>query len=148
MRKIAYLLIAFCFVFSSCATLFTGTKDRVSFKTTPAGAIIYINGVEQCTTPCSVNVKRKLNDNDVEIKLDGYETRIVTLDKEFNTVSILNLGNILAWGIDAVSGALMKYDKRAYDIQLTKGKSVSKIFPDKIEIDTKKKTADIYISNK
>lgn len=43
----------------------------------------------------------------MEVKLEGYETRMITLDKEFNVISIFNLGNLLAWGIEAVSGAMM-----------------------------------------
>ena len=133
---------------TSCATVFTGTKDRISFKTTPPGATIFINGVEQCKSPCSVNVSRKISDKDVEIKLDGYETKIITLDKEFNVVSILNLANILFWAIDAVTGAVMKYDKKAYDIELSKNKKVGKFFPNKININTETKVAEIYIIEK
>jgi hypothetical protein len=69
--------------------------------------------------------------------LDGYETRIITLDKELNVVSILNLGNLFGWGIDALSGAVMKYDRRSYDIKLSPEKSASLLKPNRIDIDTK-----------
>jgi hypothetical protein len=63
-------------------------------------------------------------------------------------VSILNLGNILGWGIDIVTGAVFKYDRKAYDIELTKNSKVSKLNPEKIEIDTKKHIVNLYVSAK
>jgi len=148
MKKCIILIIITSLLTTSCATIFTGTKDRIWFKTNPAGATIYINGIEQCKTPCSTNVKRKVGDTDVEIKLDSYETRIIQLDKEFNIVSVINLGNLLGWAIDAASGALMKYDRRAYDLDLTKDKKTSSILPSKVEIDTNNKIATVYTQTK
>uniref|UniRef100_UPI004047F9B1 PEGA domain-containing protein n=3 Tax=Algoriphagus sp. TaxID=1872435 RepID=UPI004047F9B1 len=136
MNKIPIFLIAL-FLMTGCATLFTGTKDRIAFASTPSGATIYKDGVEICTTPCSYKVKRSLNDTEVEFKLDGYETRLITLDKEFNLVSIINFGNLFGWGIDALSGSLMKYDRKAYDLKLTQEKSASLVQPSRIDIDTK-----------
>jgi len=145
MRKHLLPIVIASMLITSCATIFTGTKDRISFNTTPVGAIIYKDGVEQCKTPCSFKVKRELNDTDIEIKLDGYETRLITLDKEFNLVSILNLGSLLGWGIDAISGSLMKYDRKAYDLTLSKNNITSLIKPAKIYIDTKKNVVDVYV---
>lgn len=146
MNKVSvFILLASTFITTSCATLFTGTKDRISFNSTPSGAIVYKNGVEMCKTPCSINVNRNINDTDVELKLDGYETRIITLDKSFNVVSILNLTNLLGWAIDALTGSVYKYDRKAYDITLSKRKSVSSILPKRINIDESKKTVDVYV---
>jgi hypothetical protein len=144
MNKIPIFLIAL-FLMTGCATIFTGTKDRIAFTSTPSGATIYKDGVEICTTPCNYKVKRSLNDTEVEFKLDGYETRLITLDKEFNLVSIINLGNLFGWGIDALSGAVMKYDRKAYDIKLTQEKSASLVQPSRIDIDTKGNTVTITV---
>ena len=146
MRKVLMGLSLFgVLFFSSCATVFTGTKDRINFRTNVPGATVFINGVEQCKTPCSTNVKRKSGDSEVEIKLDGYETRIIQLDKTFNVVSVVNLTNLIGWGVDVLSGAIMKYDKKAYDLELVKEKRVSVITPLKIEMDTSKKTIYVYM---
>ena len=144
MNKIPIFLIAL-FLMTGCATIFTGTKDRIAFTSTPSGATIYKDGVEICTTPCNYKVKRSLNDTEVEFKLDGYETRLITLDKEFNLVSIINLGNLFGWGIDALSGAVMKYDRKAYDIKLTQEKSASLVQPSRIDIDTKGNTVTLTV---
>ncbi len=148
MRPLFTILIAMVILsMSSCATIFTGTKDRLTFNSTPSGATIYIDGIEQCKTPCSMKVKRSINDTDVEFKLDGYNTRIITLSKEFNVVSILNFAGLFGWAIDAVTGAVMKYDRKSYDVTL-ESKSTSVINPTKINIDTEKKTVDIYVAEK
>ena len=144
MNKIPIFLIAL-FLMTGCATIFTGTRDRISFVSTPSGAVIYKDGIEICTTPCNYNVKRSLNDTEVEFKLDGYETRLITLDKELNLVSIINLGNLFGWGIDALSGAVMKYDRKAYDIKLTQEKSASLVQPSRIDIDTKGNTVTLTV---
>ena len=144
MNKIPIFLIAL-FLMTGCATIFTGTRDRISFVSTPSGAVIYKDGIEICTTPCNYNVKRSLNDTEVEFKLDGYETRLITLDKELNLVSIINLGNLFGWGIDALSGAVMKYDRKSYDIKLSPEKSASMLQPNRIDIDTKGNTVTLTV---
>jgi hypothetical protein len=148
MKKSIIAISIISLLMTSCATIFTGTKDRITFNSTPAGATIYKDGVEQCKTPCTLKVKRSLNDTDIEYKLDGYETRLITLDKELNVVSIINLGNLLGWGIDALSGAVMKYDKKVYDITLSKNNKTSMINPSKINFDTKKNVVELYVQAK
>jgi hypothetical protein len=142
--KVSALMLIAALSFSSCATLFTGTKDTIRFNSTPSGATVYIDGVEQCKTPCTLLMKRSLNNTDVEFKLDGYETRIITLSKEFNVVSVLNLTNLFGWAIDGVTGAVMQYDKKAYDITL-EGKRTSQINPQKINIDTKNNKVELFV---
>jgi len=133
------------FLMTSCATIFTGTKDRITFNSNPSGATIYIDGVEQCKTPCTMNVKRSIDDTDVEYKLDGYETRLITLSKEFNVVSVINLGNLFGWGIDALTGSVMKYDRKTYDITLD-DKKTSMITPTRINIDTQKNLVELFVA--
>jgi uncharacterized protein YceK len=148
MTKIIITITIFSLLMTSCATILTGTKDRITFNSTPAGATIYKDGVEQCKTPCILPVKRSLSNTEIEYKLDGYETRLITLDKEFNVLSVLNLGNLLGWGIDALSGAVMKYDKKAYDITLSKNNKTSMINPTKVNFDTKKNVVELYVQTK
>ncbi|WP_259015439.1 PEGA domain-containing protein [Emticicia fluvialis] len=143
-----FLLAITGLMMTSCATIFTGTKDRITFNSTPSGATIYKDGIELCKTPCTVNVKRSLNDTDVEYKLDGYETRLITLDKEFNVVSVLNLGNLLGWGIDALSGSVLKYDRKVYDITLSKNNKTAMLNPTRIDIDSKKNVVELYVVSK
>lgn len=146
MKKVTFILtIAATILLTSCATIFTGTKDTIRFDSEPQGAEVYIDGIKVCKTPCSVPVKRSLSEKLAEIKLDGYETRVIMLDQEFNAISIINLGNIVFWAIDAATGALMKYDRKAYDIELDKDTRTSLNNPTRIEINTGEKIVDVYV---
>lgn len=148
MRKIIFksltLLVLLSFV-ASCATIFTGTKDTIRFNSNPEGATVYIDGIEVCKTPCSVPVKRSISDKDIEFKLDGYKTRMFTLDKEFNVVSVINLGFLVGWAIDAATGSIMKYDRKSYELDLEKDNTRAFMNPHKIEIDTENKSVNVYV---
>lgn len=147
MRKFICLLLA-VFLFGSCATVFTGTRDNIRFNTTPEGAIVYKNGVQIGKTPCRVSVKRTVQDTDVELDLDGYEVREFTLDKRFNMVSIVNVINPIGWIIDLATGAIMKYDTRRYEFDLKKENSSANLNSiDEIHIDTAKKHIRVYRSS-
>ncbi|MEH0008192.1 MAG: hypothetical protein V6Z82_05665 [Flavobacteriales bacterium] len=75
---------------------------------------------------------------------EGYKTRVIRPDRKFNTVSIINLGSLIGWGVDAATGALMKYGKKGYDIALEKDNRTSLNNPTKIDIDTKGRLVDVY----
>ncbi len=104
----------------SCATLFTGTRDKIKFESDPPGAAVQLNGIDVGTTPCEVAVRRKLKAPMATIKKEGYELRTFELTNKLNGVSIINLFNLLGWGIDCASGAVKKYDQKAYSIKLDK----------------------------
>jgi hypothetical protein len=147
--KLFILAIVSTFLMTSCATIFTGTKDTIRIDSNPEGAKVYIDGIQVCKTPCTTTVQRSLSDKLLKIKLAGYETRVIGLTKEFNTVSIINLGNLIGWVIDAATGSLIKYDKKGYDIELEKDNRTSLLQnPSKIEINTETKIVDVYVTKK
>ncbi len=146
--KVIYLFFAAALLTSGCATLFTGTKDTISFNSNPRGATVYKDGVEICRTPCSVPVKRTLNTEDIEYKLDGFATRVFTLDKQFNVVSVLNLGSLFGWAVDAATGSLVKYGKKSYDLEMRLSTLSVSEYPTEIHINTKHKIADVYVVQK
>lgn len=118
MKKISTcLLLSAMILTQSCATLFTGTKDTIVINTDQK-AKIEIDGIQMGQSGDPIRVKRSLSDKVVTIKADGYETKTFELQKSFNVVSILNLTNLVAWGIDALTGAAMKYDPKVYNFEL------------------------------
>ena len=147
MKKIITLsmMIFALMSFTSCATIFTGSKDTLSFNSNTSGAAVYKDGIKLCTTPCNVRMKRSLSEVDVELKLEGYQTHLITLDRKFNAVSIINLGSLLGWGIDALTGSIMKYDRKGYEVDLDPVKTAALLSPKKIMIDTKTKVVDVYV---
>lgn len=149
MKKVTFAFFAVATILTSCATIFTGTRDTISFNSTPSGATIYKDGIELCKTPCTVPLKRKLGESSVEFKLDGYETRLIILDKTFNPVSIINLGSIFGWGIDALTGSIVKYDRKSYDIKLSKDRTtrvdLKEIKPSEVRINSQTKVIELIV---
>lgn len=121
-RSAAAGVVALSLVLSGCATIFSGTNDTIVFESEPAGARVLIDGVDQGVTPLTTSVKRSLGGVDVTYRLDGYETRTFDLGQEFNTVTIANIfclaGFWVCGGIDVLTGAVMKYSPRSYNITL------------------------------
>ena len=147
MKNLARLgLLASIVVFTSCATIFTGTSDRLTFTSEPPGAKVFIDGNERCITPCHVRVTRSINERDVAISLDGYYVRMITLDREFNLVSILNLVNALGWGIDALSGAIFQFEPESYHVTLTPLTQSGLMHPVKMYIDEENKRVDLFVT--
>lgn len=66
-------------IFSSCATIFKGSTDDVSFSSDPSGAKVYVNGSLLGTTPVQLELKSK-NSYTIEFKKEGYETKTVLLN--------------------------------------------------------------------
>lgn len=100
---------------SSCATLFTGVRQNVNIASNPPGAQIYIDGVNQGVTPSTIRIKKDFdlvtdNGKDIRLLMEGYEDDYF-LETTVNPVAILNLTNILFWGIDLITGAVMRFEK-------------------------------------
>lgn len=119
-------------------------KDTLTFESNASGAKVFIDGYEVCTTPCTTEVKRSLDDVDVQYKLDNYDTKVFQLDREFNTISILNLGFLVGWGIDALTGSMFKYDKKQYSYDLDRMTGNLGTL-DKIEVNTKSKEISFFV---
>ena len=74
----SFLAMSF-FIFNSCATIFKGSTDNVSFSSDPSGAKVYVNGILLGTTPVQLELKSKTTYT-IEFKKEGYETRTVVLN--------------------------------------------------------------------
>jgi hypothetical protein len=112
------LLITLTVSFTSCATIFTGSRQTVKIATFPPGADVFVEGEKMGQTPTEISLKKGFNPESVVVKKDGFENKNVPLNTTFNPVAILNLFGLLGWGIDAATGAMMKYDKKFYEVTL------------------------------
>jgi hypothetical protein len=120
-RKIlgAGLLFLVTLFVGGCATILSGTSDDIRFDSDPPGALILIDGLERGRTPETLSIKRPgIGDTEVTLKLEGYEPRTFTLQKEFNAVSVLNLFGMVGWAVDVATGAVTRYSPRGYDLRL------------------------------
>ncbi|MCJ7935619.1 MAG: PEGA domain-containing protein [Chryseobacterium sp.] len=114
------LLLGIALSATSCATIFTGTKDKIAFNSNPEGAVVFHKGVEKCSTPCTAEITRSLGKQTVTFEKEGFNKKEVKLTKTFNPVSLLNiiLGGAIGIGIDAATGSLTKYSPKKYDVEL------------------------------
>ncbi len=104
------LLISICFL-SSCASILSGTKQKVDVNTIPSGARVFVNGKDQqVITPATIKVPRK-KEVTYSFQKQGYEDGKVTEHGSFNPVVIGNIifGGIPGALIDLGTGAWYKY---------------------------------------
>ncbi|MEE0921263.1 MAG: caspase family protein [Paludibacteraceae bacterium] len=127
MKKIHLSFLAICVLLlalPSCASIFCGTKAKVTLSNSkikqPVDITTDVAHYEQVTLPYKVKVKRGYKPSNVVIESEGYKPANITILKSFNAAAISNLTNIIAWGIDAGTGALMKPEKKAYTFSMEK----------------------------
>ncbi|MFC3561892.1 PEGA domain-containing protein [Pedobacter jamesrossensis] len=119
MKKIFNIFaISATVMLSSCATVFTGTKQTINFKTDPPAADIEVDGLKVGVTPMDVTLKKGFTGQTVSFKLNGYETKSFQPTTTFNPVTVLNVIGLLGFPIDAATGAMMKYDPKVYEFKL------------------------------
>jgi len=122
MKKITACLLAISVIacLTSCATVFHGTTQNVRVSSNPPGAAVEVDGVPRGTTPVDVSLKKGFTGQTVFLKKDGYEDRSFQPSVKFDAISLVNIFAIIGFGVDAVTGAMMRYDPVVYDIPLIK----------------------------
>jgi len=111
MKKILLfvMLVSIGLMLQNCATVLSGTKDQITFKSTPPGATIFLNGKEIGTTNNSIIVKRKdgvskgFKSSKVTYKLEGY--RDLTFKYSTTTAGAF-WGSIACYALGIVPGAI------------------------------------------
>ena len=70
----------------------------------------------------TVNIRKKLSDKTLIAKKDGYKNTPIQLNAVFNPVSVINLTNVIAWGIDLGTGKCCKWDNDVIEVEMEKTK--------------------------
>ena len=124
MRKILCLVIS-TLCLTSCGTLFTPSKQPITFMGMPETRI-YDNNQKIAEIPedgtTTVNIRKKLSDKTLIAKKDGYKNTPIQLNAVFNPVSVINLTNVIAWGIDLGTGKCCKWDNDVIEVEMEKTK--------------------------
>lgn len=110
----------------SCATIFCGSKAKVVIddENVTSPVKLTVDGVTYNTNfPAQVKVKRGFSPSTVIAKAEGYKDAVVVIDKTFNPVAIINLTDIIGWGIDAATGAIMKPEDKYYQMHMQRDNS-------------------------
>lgn len=122
MRKtIISSTLAIALLTSSCATIVSGSKQKIRFDSNPATATIFIDEVEVGKTPFEIKLKRN-SDHSVMIKLEGYQTYETKLTRKFNAWYIGNIlfGGLIGVIIDPITGAIYNLTPEQINAQMNK----------------------------
>src|SRR5262245_18810928 len=120
-----YFALALQVVLSGCGTLIHGSKQPISFDTTPPGATVKLQNGTSFTTPHTEELRRA-EDYTVAIEKDGYESERITIKRDFNALPTI-LGNIL-WLlpgvlVDVLVGGAWTLDPEHINVQLVAQKA-------------------------
>lgn len=108
-------------LFSSCATLFSGSKAKVILEdkqvTAPVDLTIGDQKHYNILLPARVKVKRGFKPTAIMAEAQGYEPSTIRVQKKFNSKTLWNilLGGIPGMAVDAATGAMMKPEYNHYD---------------------------------
>ena len=130
MRNIHIITASLLLLLISCASILTGSSRSVLFESNPSGAIIFVNGMEQGTTPATIKVEA---DDKVDFRLENYRERVVIMDSDFNLVAIINGFSIIGWGIDALTGSLKRVNTKYVKVDLEQSSDGNAFIDDAIK---------------
>lgn len=118
MKKMIFLMLL-PLTMGSCATLFSGAKDPVMFKTN-VPAEVYIDGNYVGKSNETIKVRRKFkNDRQVILKSDGYEDDQFNMECQMAGAFVLNIFlGVLPCLIDIATGAAIKPSATYYERSL------------------------------
>jgi len=110
-----YLMILSLVAVSGCATIFTGTTQKINFSSEPTGAKIFINGVEEGSAPLTATLK-KGNEYSIDFKLEGYENKSLRLTYSIGAgwVILDVLAGLVGVVVDAITEAWFSFDIENY----------------------------------
>ena len=130
--KLLFILVLGISSLQSCATIFNGTKETITFKTVPSGAEVKVvnkKGIEQSvgTTPCTVPVSKKTTE--VKFSLENYysENYALGAQAKINGWYYVDLVGILAGLIGLPSAIIDLSTGAVYDL------------PNNVSVELKKK---------
>ena len=133
LKKCMALSVLLCFVavITGCATIMHGPRQDVGISSSPAGAMVTIDGVTYGKTPVITNLKR--NDNHiVKIELAGYEPYETTLTKKLDgwVWGNIVIGGLIGLAIDAISGSINRLTPEEIQATLAKNGGSASLLKD------------------
>jgi len=136
-RNIYYACLLFLTIItlSSCATIFSGSRQQVSFNSDPPGAVVKVKGEAVGMTPMVANIKRASN-RQVTFTREGFEPAQVQLKGNFNPTVLWNILwlPIPMFGVDYATGAAWRYNNHNVFVNL-RPTAVTRDAPGATELD-------------
>lgn len=130
--QLALIMSAIVMMTTSCATIISGktAKVKVDSKQPIVGKVVltYYGHTEEVYLPHTIKVKRRATPTIITAFADGYAPVDVTIRNKFNGTVWWNIlfGGIVGVGVDALTGAKYKPEKKniMLDFQKTSGPSL------------------------
>jgi len=125
-NSIIALILTSTFLFHSCATIISGSRQGVRIFSEPSAATVYINEIQVGKTPIIRSLKRN-QEYRVAIELEGFQRYETRLSREFNNWYLGNLilGGLIGLIIDPITGAIYKLTPEELNAKLDKGTAFS-----------------------
>jgi len=109
-------------VLGGCATIFTGTRDTLTFDSNVPGVRLTLDGQYRGELPLTLDMSRNFTGGQqfvAKFEKEGYATQEFRLNRDFNAVAILDVTSpITSGGIDVLTGSLLKFSPRDYHVQM------------------------------
>lgn len=123
--KKALTLLSVLLLFSSCATIFTSSRQVITFSGMEGTKIYDVStnikiaeiGSDKTAT---ASIKKKLSDKILVAKKDGYKNCPLLLESSFNTTSLWNLLFWPGFIVDLGTGQMNKWDNTYISVDLEK----------------------------
>lgn len=117
-----YMVILAVF-FSSCCTLFTSSRQSITFTGTEGAEIYNVKknlklGKISNDKPLTIKIKKKMADQQFIAKKEGYVSAPLLLESSFNAVCILNIFFWPGFIIDLATEQMNKYDDSMLHVEL------------------------------
>lgn len=117
MKKITLLLASMTLLLStSCATIVSGSKQKIEIHSTPSNASVYVDNKEVGKTPYNTKLKKNQSYT-LKIESEGYEAYKTDLARSFNAWYIGNIGfgGLIGLIVDPITGAIHKLKPVQYN---------------------------------
>lgn len=121
--KKSFLCVVSVLLLSSCGTLFTSSKQDITFTGDP-GIAVYDKGKKIAEIGNDgighAKIRKKLSDKNLIAKKEGYKNTPLQVETVLNPISILNLLCVPAWAVDLCTGKCCKWDNEIIEIEMKK----------------------------
>jgi len=115
-------LVPLAWLLSGCATIFSGTTDRLKFESDVPGVRLTVDGHELGELPLDIDMSRSFMGGrqfNARFEKPGYLTQQFVLTREFNPVAVLDVTSIpTSGGIDVLTGAIMRFAPKEYFVRM------------------------------
>jgi hypothetical protein len=104
-----------------CATIFTGSSDRIAFEANVPRVRVTIDGEPRGELPLTLELSRQVAGDRVLARFErvGYLPQEIELTRAFNPAALLDIPVfIVGFPIDILTGSIRRFEPASYHVQL------------------------------